>query len=173
MARAALAHLVPSGPGGAELFAKLERFRADKARFWRRVEPGSQREGAGTDGGSDLFGAAFPERHCPDPRCGRLLRAVAVAPAKPLAKPLAKPPNSGAAVAPGVAPPMLVCGPCGATTCAACGGDEGHLGLSCGEQQRHAAAAAELAKEAASLKWLAEHTKVREEERSASLQYGR
>jgi hypothetical protein len=180
LTRAALAHLVPQGTQGAALFAKLEQFRADKARFLRRVNPitaieedNNSETGANavatSEGDVAATSSPYPARYCPNPHCDNLLRAeVSTKPIKALGK---LPKNGSRKKQSGCDRssrnksysnvPMLVCSSCSATTCAACGGDEGHLGLTCDEQKRYAAAAAELEKEAASLKWLSDFTKVR------------
>jgi len=165
---------------GAKLFANLERFRADKARFLRRVNPltsieeanDSNTGGNGATNAVSTSSTAYPARYCPNSRCNNLLRGEV--PTKPPKAPANLPKNdcrmmkrsraSGHRRCNSISTyrgaPILVCSSCSSTTCAACGGEEGHLGLTCEEQKRYAVAAAELEKEAASLKWLSDFTKV-------------
>jgi hypothetical protein len=122
LSRGALAHLVGEGQEGASMFERLERFRAEKAGFIRRVSSSPDEEEDEENYGEDdkagtMLDYSFNtvSRFCPDPQCNKLLRAIKL----------------------GSDPVMLLC-ECGGAVCSACGAEDGHLGLSCEEKARYA-----------------------------------
>lgn len=112
LSRGALAHLVAPNTDGTATFSRLETFRAEKAQFIRRVQEDDDEDDQDDDEEKDQ--TRVVTRFCPDARCNKLLRGVAV----------------------GASPLMLLC-ECGGVVCAACGAEDGHFGLSCDEKRHH------------------------------------